>query len=271
MSSILKALKKLEDEKNAKQGQRVDITRDIFGAAQQADSNSRRPFIVGGIVGSIVLGVIAVIFITRQGGRVTPPPEPTETQLNVTPPVPSSTVEPRTTLPLQRQEMPPAASKPTPSPTAMALERSKKLAAKPIVQLSTPTKPVTAKSQLSPAVVADSTQHPTKSRALPLPQTPTISTNHPVISSLPPIVPLVKPNIVTTTPPAIVSNNPPKIMVSGIAYNKDAADRLAVINGTPTGEGKTINGVTIEEIMPDKVRFSYGKNSFEVPVGRSNQ
>ncbi len=34
MSSILKALKKLEEEKNAKQGQRVDITKDIFGMAQ---------------------------------------------------------------------------------------------------------------------------------------------------------------------------------------------------------------------------------------------
>ena len=64
---------------------------------------------------------------------------------------------------------------------------------------------------------------------------------------------------------------PPRITVSGIAYNKEPADRLAVINGVPVGEGKAINGVTVEEIQPDRVRFSQGQKSFEVPLGRSSQ
>ena len=63
----------------------------------------------------------------------------------------------------------------------------------------------------------------------------------------------------------------PKVTVSGIAYNTTPADRLAVINGVPMGEGKTVSGVKVEEILPDKVRFSLGQKSFEVPVGRSNQ
>ena len=72
-------------------------------------------------------------------------------------------------------------------------------------------------------------------------------------------------------PPTPAAGTTPKITVSGIAYNKDAADRLAVINGVPVGEGKSVSGVKVEEIMPDKVRFSLGQKIFEVPVGRSNQ
>jgi len=63
----------------------------------------------------------------------------------------------------------------------------------------------------------------------------------------------------------------PTVTVSGIAYNTTPADRLAVINGVPVGEGKSISGVKVEEILPDKVRFSQGQKTFEVPVGRSNQ
>lgn len=63
----------------------------------------------------------------------------------------------------------------------------------------------------------------------------------------------------------------PQVTVSGIAYSTTPADRLAVVNGVPVVEGKSVSGVKVEEIMPDKVRFSQGQKSFEVPVGRSNQ
>ena len=61
------------------------------------------------------------------------------------------------------------------------------------------------------------------------------------------------------------------ISVSGIAYNSAPAERMAIINGVPVPEGKSVSGVKVEEIMPDKVRFSNGQKSFEVLLGRSNQ
>jgi general secretion pathway protein B len=63
----------------------------------------------------------------------------------------------------------------------------------------------------------------------------------------------------------------PTLKVTGIAWQKDSADRLAVINGLSVTEGMTVEGVRVEEIFPDKVRFSFEKRTFDVAVGRGSQ
>ena len=59
------------------------------------------------------------------------------------------------------------------------------------------------------------------------------------------------------------------LTLSGIAWNKDSADRLAIINGQPAATGATVNGVVIEEIMPDRVKVNRAGRSFEIFIGRS--
>jgi general secretion pathway protein B len=239
MSSILKALKKLEDEKNAKQGHRVDITRDIFGGAQQPPTVSRWPLIAGSIAGSITLCVAVYLFMARPAPSPAPPPLPAETRRNETTPS-SPAVE---------------------SPTALSSPQEKSPNLLKTVELSAP--PASPKTLVTTMRAATQSVTPKVSAHLP---SPTISANRPVFSNPPPL-----PQLKSSAVPAATTLTTPRISVSGIAYNKDAADRLAFINGAPAGEGKTVSGVTVEEILPDKVRFSYGQKSFEVLVGKSNQ
>ncbi len=262
MSSILKALKKLEDEKNAKLGQRVDITRDIFGAAQQSVTSPRWPLVAGGFAGAVLMGIMAFFYLDRPGTRGTAPPAPVGIDRSSATPSPAPSAEHRTAVPLPLQDT-------IPEPPKAAL---------PGVMVATPTPPLTthpkpsaadSKPHLPPATGLR--RHVASQKGAMEIKIPTISANHPVITNPPPPPRRIKQN--NALEPAIVSvpTGTPQIAVSGIAYNKDAVDRLAVINGVPAGEGKTVSGVTVEEIMPDKVRFSYGRKSFEVPVGRSNQ
>jgi len=58
------------------------------------------------------------------------------------------------------------------------------------------------------------------------------------------------------------------LTLSGIAWNKDSADRLAIINGQPTATGAIVSGVVVEEIMPDRVKVNSGGRSFEIFLGK---
>ena len=257
MSSILKALKKLEEEKAAKQGQRVDITKDIFGAAQQPATGIRWPLIAAGAAGAVALGVVAYLFIAKPGTRPTPPPVPAETRLSAAVPSPAPAVEPLTAVPQPPQETRPVAPKPAP-PRVVPPAAPKAVAAKP--KAPGPCDDQTGKGYRD-------TKGPC---ALPRfrPSPPTTRSSAPRLTPAAGKTGGSRRHGPVSAPAAAAT---PKITVSGIAYNKDAADRLAVINGVPVGEGKSVSGVKVEEIMPDKVRFSSGQKSFEVPVGRSNQ
>ena len=59
----------------------------------------------------------------------------------------------------------------------------------------------------------------------------------------------------------------PTLAVSGIAWQKDSADRLAIVNGQPLAVGAAIGGITIKEILPDRVRFAHNGKTFEVMLG----
>jgi hypothetical protein len=59
------------------------------------------------------------------------------------------------------------------------------------------------------------------------------------------------------------------LTLSGIAWNNDSADRLAIINGQPTATGAVVGGVVIEEIMPDRVKVTNNGRSFEIILGKT--
>lgn len=89
-----------------------------------------------------------------------------------------------------------------------------------------------------------------------------------------------------TAAPATVGNSPtapvqppdipktiPLLRVNGIAFEPDGASggNVAIINGNPVTGGASINGATVEEILKDRVRFSYKGERIEVLLGRSNK
>ena len=66
-------------------------------------------------------------------------------------------------------------------------------------------------------------------------------------------------------PEQLVSEAPPlSLTVSGIAWQKDNINRMAVVNSTPMREGGMVAGATVKEILPDRVRFSLGNKEFDV-------
>lgn len=60
----------------------------------------------------------------------------------------------------------------------------------------------------------------------------------------------------------------PVLRVMGIAYNDSGANSVAIVNGTPVSVGAQIDGAKVEEILKDKVRFSYGGERFDVMLAR---
>jgi general secretion pathway protein B len=73
------------------------------------------------------------------------------------------------------------------------------------------------------------------------------------------------------TPPPADAPALPELRVTGIAWQKESADSLAMINGRAIAEGGTVDGAKVVKIFPERVRFSIGDRSFEVPLGKSSQ
>jgi general secretion pathway protein B len=65
-------------------------------------------------------------------------------------------------------------------------------------------------------------------------------------------------------PPAVR----PRFVVSGIAYQDDRTVRFAIVNDVALGEGETIQGVVVEEIFEDRVRFARNGTAFEVALSK---
>ena len=61
---------------------------------------------------------------------------------------------------------------------------------------------------------------------------------------------------------------PSGLKVNGIALQDDPAESVAVVNGALLKRGMTVEGVQIEEIFQDRVRFSGAQGTFEVQLSR---
>ena len=58
------------------------------------------------------------------------------------------------------------------------------------------------------------------------------------------------------------------LKLTGIGWQKDAAARYAVINGTAIGEGGSVDGARVEEILPDRVRLRINGEPSEITMGK---
>ncbi len=61
---------------------------------------------------------------------------------------------------------------------------------------------------------------------------------------------------------------PPGFSVSGIAYQDNPAESMAVVNGALVRTGMTVGGAQVEKIFVDRVRFRGSGGTFEVPLAR---
>jgi general secretion pathway protein B len=226
MSSILEALKKLEDEKAA----RLSGAGNIAGKVVKAGRRPRQrpwwllPAGMAAVAASAVLVTYLLMggFSTRNETTRAPAASPPQQ-----PP----------------QAAAPAAPSP-PSPSGSINEafpdKRGKTAAPALPSAVLPAR------QVSPPVATTPQEQP-ETRKVEEPAAPPQQVTKPDVSAI------------------------PALIVSGIAWQKGGAERFAMVNGKPVAEGATVEGARVEEIFPDRVRFSFANRTFEVSLGKSSR
>ncbi|MBI5656110.1 MAG: general secretion pathway protein GspB [Geobacter sp.] len=239
MSSILKALQKLEQDKAARQTREPDISGAITRSSQRRKSQPR--WLVPTVMLLVATVSILVTYAVMGGfgsSRQTPAP-------------PAVADIP--------QERPQAASQPLLAPQA-PLSPSETAAPNRLPAAHAPRLP------LAPS------ERPGKTGGIiPVP-TPKQGASARTIepqTAAPLPSPAQAPQAVTAEQPA-AAPKPPALRVSGIAWQKDSTSRLAVINGMSVTEGGMVEGAQVEEIFPDRVRFSFKGSTFEIQMGKEN-
>lgn len=238
MSSILKALKKVEEEKTARLSGQTDISRAILPDKTQTRRWPSMP-VIGGVLllALLILGASVTLLRSRGTHRMDALKQPVQ-------PVPA--VAPTSTPPVTG---PSAPAPPSPAPLVTRTPAS----------VQPP--PLPMPRQQSPRLASPQPlQTPPEPFPRPLPL--------PVATPQAPVETTARP---APAPAYPQPHGAPTLRVSGIAWQKDSASRLAIVNGQPVGLGAAVSGATVDEIFPDLVRFSYKGEKIEVGLGKSSK
>lgn len=239
MSSILKALKKLDDDKAARHPDELKIDSEILRTDNPPRISS------AGLLAAALLLLAGGSGVTYMYMKRDKAPE----QVSVQKPVaPSRQQQLPVTAPkdIKTEQLPPAIvivpAQQQKTPKVEAPRQQKKTTPTVTAPVAAPiakqvTKPVLAKEIKSPPKTNTATN--------PLPQQP--------------------------SPQASVKAVP-ALRVNGIAFQDgNTADSVAIINGVPVSSGASIEGVKVDEIHKNRVKFSYNGEKFEIPLGQSNR
>lgn len=231
MSSILKALKKLEDEKVLhEKSAGINLSREILKQKSDSRNKNRWLWLLGSSAAVVIITLSAALLRTSLPKEAVKPVElPTNTRQTALPALPFEK------LPVKSQSTGSSKAVSTPAPLS-SNEPNLKPARQRIDQ---PVGPSRQRETVQPPTQPPTTTAPPKT--------------DPVVKAAP-----LRP------PPGREQT----LTLSGIAWNKDSADRLAIINGQPTATGATVNGILVEEILQDRVRLSHNGKFFELLIGR---
>ncbi|MBJ6723182.1 hypothetical protein [Geomesophilobacter sediminis] len=102
-----------------------------------------------------------------------------------------------------------------------------------------------------------------------------------VLAKAAPVQPSAKTAPAPTAAPAVSSVAPapptpapaalPEVKVNGIALQSNGDTSFAIVNGRPVSKGGVVDGARVDEILADRVRFSSGGKHFEVKVEDEKQ
>lgn len=227
MSSILKALKKLEDERGASRPDTLKIDSDILRS-----ENSQRYSTTGVVLTALLLfacGSVATYMFMKQD----------------TLPVKLNNI-------VSEQIQSPSKSQ-TPAATDVKTENLPENVEIVPARRSDSVKATVSKPQKKAVASV-----PEQSRTLQL-NSDIKHTDHKKIRNE------------TTVQPQIASKTVPLLRVNGIAFQEGVSDSVAVVNGIPVSDGSVIEGVKVEVIQKNRVRFNYNGDTFEIQLGKSNR
>ncbi|MEJ2700399.1 MAG: hypothetical protein P8Z70_12175 [Desulfuromonadales bacterium] len=280
MSSILKALKKLEQEKARRADGPVDIARDILRTPARGKKSPVVPAMVLSGLLILLAGFCWYFLVDPQTSPRTS--ETTSTRKEVpTAPVAAEppTYEKKTLPTYQGPNEPPVVEKvmDTRSPATVAEKPDKEKSGPSISPPeTTPVQTRTAISTIQPSArKAGNGVSRGRSTGLSKPRLRPADQVSGKSSSPAPVATVSKeprsggktgiPTANTMQAPKSVAD-PPSLVVSGIAYLGDKSGRIAVVNDLPVMVGNLVDGARVEEILPDRVRFSKDGREFEVPL-----
>ena len=232
MSSILKALRKLEEEKRGGKLEAPDLRVDQGQPA--AVGKSFLPLIVGVVLGALIVGLF---FVWPNGSAQKP---------DVVRSAPPQAASPVTA--------PPAASQPVVTDPPPAPEAAKNVQVSSA--LDKPEAPVAAKVA-KPVLPADTEPVVSKvERMVPAPAVTAEPVSPPKIA----VKQEVRPE-----PEALPDGI--NLVVSEIFY-QDAVNSMAVVNDLPVMVGSHVDSAVVTEISADQVLFEIDGKVFTVPVSR---
>ena len=242
MSSILKALRKLEEQQAARRGGTASAARQV----PPPGSRWRAPTAILATVVLAVAGTVAVM-----------------NSLN------SRTAQETVSPPGQKERSKPAAAIRLPEPVVPGETVSTPVA---VSDQGTGSAPAAADGErLTLRSVVPPPPVPRQRTVHAVPALQEIEAATPFAAAArvaqtqqqPPSQPQAKPvdRALALPPP------PPSLTVSGIAWQKGESDRIAMVNGSPVSEGTVVAGAKVLEIKPDRVRFSRDGATFDVPIG----
>lgn len=269
MSSILKALEKVEESKNARRA---------GGAAGLTRRRERRPawlipaWAVGGAAVASLVTFFAMGGFSRSSAPATSavvPPAPsvaaTQPPAAVVPPAPAVSASPAAVTPA----VAPAPPAETAAPAAMkAASAPKPTTPLPAGKVSAPgaakgapgSKSVAAsisRPAAKPAVAPVAVARPARA-AIPM---PAAKTSAPVAAPSLPAVAVAAPA------PAVEEAPRQEIRVTGIAWQGSSESSFAMVNGRPIRHGGTVDGFKVDRIFEDSVRLTGSNGSVTVPLG----
>lgn len=230
MSSILKALRKLEQETNSRKSGIVDVTGQVIYKKERTRRQTWRvPFGMAAVGISTAIGTYFLTTVYSHNGNEYPAPIAPSVRQQIQAAAPSQPVE----APSSDQGPPPAVVSATRKATVPdhfppALPRLKGRTG------ATPSPPIAPQPTGTPSVQP--------SPAAPSHQQP-------------------------AAPPQAVAAPLPTLNISGVAYEADGG-KFAIINGVAVTEGSIVAGAKVEEIQKDRIRFTFGQKTFDVPVGK---
>ena len=240
MSSILKALKRLEEEKAQRDAAVAGISGRIAKSGFVVDRPS--PWRIPLAMAAVAAVAVAATYGIMGGFGSRPKPASPPAQSAPAAPIPTPPASSVSSVPQaqqlvpqvvpSRKSRPAAGTTPMPGPTTNA-----PVGQTPLAQPSAVSVPQGRGGESTvPAAPAAARPEPA---LVPAPSPPTESAQ-------------------------------PLLQVSGIAWQKDAASRVAMVNGAAVTKGGVVGKARVEEIFPDRVRFSLDGRSFDVPLGTSS-
>lgn len=249
MSSILKALKKLEQSKTLRRDSGHDMTWFVRGETVEAAHGRRLWPVALTLLGVAAAAVFATYLVmTRFAGpprRATMPERITGGSVPA-PPVAS----PPAAVPVAAAPRAKAAPAPSAPGPAAASEGLHVRAGNTRRNGQLPPGRVAARPKTGPEVVRGKRAQAVPARLDARPEA-SGGTTRPA-----------------PEPPAAAER--PALRVGGIAWEKDNHNPMAIVNGTPVVEGATVGGARVEKIYQERVRFSYQGRSFDVGLGASS-